>query len=58
MATDHHWMAVCEAVQKALLEDVKLHEHPPASAEEVEHVAETVADHLVSEFVFTRRNDF
>jgi hypothetical protein len=56
VGTDHHWVAVYEVVRDALLEDVQLHLDPPSNAEEVGHVAETVADHLVGQFIFERRS--
>jgi hypothetical protein len=55
MGTDQHWVAVYEVVRKALLEDVELHDHPPANEEEVGHVAETVTDYLVGAFKFVPR---
>jgi hypothetical protein len=54
VGTDHHWVAVYEIVRAALLDDVQLHLDPPSSPEEVGHVAETVTDHLVGQFVFER----
>lgn len=55
MGTDHHWVAVHDVVLKALLQDVALHSNPPTNEDEVGDVAQTVADHLVGEFTFVRR---
>jgi hypothetical protein len=55
VGTDEHWSAVYNIVLEALLRDVELHKHPPEDEDEVAHVAETVADHLVGTFICRRR---
>ena len=56
MGTDHHWAAVYEVVREALLHDVELQNCPTENEDDVGHVAETVADHLVGIFTFVRRD--
>ncbi len=47
----HAWVAVYDVVLRALNDDVGIVANPPTSPDEVEFVAETLADHIVEAFV-------
>ena len=50
MGTDNEWVAVEKVVLEALA-DRDVLRYPPASEEDVGHLAETITDHIVAAFL-------